>query len=54
MSAHDMTSEAAFVKLAWLLGHTTEPDRVREMMSISYVGEMTFTTELPQIDKSKR
>jgi len=44
MSAYDMTSEATFVKLAWVLGHTKEPDRVREMMSISYVGEMSFTT----------
>ena len=54
MSAHDMTSEATFVKLAWVLGHTTEPDRVREMMSISYVGEMSFITTLPERDASKR
>ncbi len=45
MSAYDMTSEAALVKLAWVLGHTKEPDRVREMMSISYVGEMSFTSQ---------
>jgi len=42
MSAHDMTSEAALVKLSWVLGHTHEPDRVREMMGISYVGEMSY------------
>ena len=42
MSAYDMTSEAALVKLAWVLGHTTEPDRVQEMMSINYVGEMSY------------
>ena len=42
LSAHDMTSEAALVKLSWVLGHTHEPDRVREMMGISYVGEMTY------------
>ncbi|MBY8998875.1 MAG: asparaginase [Candidatus Thorarchaeota archaeon] len=42
MSAHDMTSEAALVKLSWILGHTQEPDRVREMMGISYVGEMSY------------
>jgi glutamyl-tRNA(Gln) amidotransferase subunit D len=45
MSAYDMTSEAAFVKLAWILGHTKEPDRVREMMSTIYVGEMSFLTD---------
>ena len=42
MSAYDMTSEAAFVKLAWVLGHTKEPDRVKEMMGISYIGEMSY------------
>ncbi|TFG32616.1 asparaginase [Candidatus Thorarchaeota archaeon] len=47
MSASDMTSEAAFVKLAWILGHTHELDRVREMMEISYVGEMSFTNSVP-------
>ena len=35
MSAYDMTSEAALVKLAWVLGHTHEPDRVKEMMNIN-------------------
>jgi len=42
MSAYDMTSEAALVKLSWILGHTHEPDRVKEMMGISYVGEMSY------------
>ena len=42
MSAYDMTSEAALVKLAWVLGHTHEPDRVKEMMNINYVGEMSY------------
>lgn len=42
MSAYDMTSEASLVKLSWVLGHTHEPDRVREMMGISYVGEMSY------------
>lgn len=42
MSAYDMTSEAALVKLSWVLGHTHEADRVKEMMGISYVGEMSY------------
>lgn len=42
MSAFDMTSEAALVKLAWILGHTHESDRVREMMGINYVDEMNY------------
>lgn len=42
MSGHDMTSEAALVKLSWILGHTRESDRVKEMMGISYVGEMSY------------
>ncbi len=42
LSAYDMTSEAALVKLAWILGHTNEPDRVQEMMRINYVGEMSY------------
>lgn len=40
LSAYDMSSEAAFVKLAWILGHTHDQDRVREMMAINYVDEM--------------
>jgi L-asparaginase len=27
---------------AWVLGHTKESDRVKEMMGISYVGEMSY------------
>lgn len=42
MSAYDMTSEAAVVKLAWILGRTSEPDQVRKMMTTDYVGEITF------------
>jgi L-asparaginase type I len=42
MSAYDMTSEAALVKLAWVLGHTNESDQVQTMMGTSYVGEMSY------------
>ena len=45
MGAHDMTSEATFVKLAWVLGHTRDPDQVRKMMMTNYVGEVIYRIE---------
>ena len=41
ISAMDMTSEAAFTKLMWVLGHTKNLDEVRKMMGTCYVGEFT-------------
>lgn len=43
ISAYDMKSETTLVKLMWCLGHTPEPDRVREMMLINYAGELSFS-----------
>ncbi|MCK4484740.1 MAG: asparaginase [Candidatus Thorarchaeota archaeon] len=43
LSAHDMTSEAAVVKLMWILGHTRDPDIVKEMILTNYVGEVTLS-----------
>ncbi len=42
ISAHDMTSEAAMVKLAWVLGHTTDKTKIEEMMLNDYVGEISY------------
>lgn len=38
--AEDMTPETAFVKLGWVLGHTKEFKRVKEMMLTNYAGEI--------------
>ena len=45
MSAYDTTSEAALVKLAWVLGHTREPEQVKTMMMKDYVGESSFNID---------
>jgi L-asparaginase/Glu-tRNA(Gln) amidotransferase subunit D len=37
-----MTSEAAVVKLSWVLGHSRDLDVVREMMQHDYVGEFSL------------
>jgi glutamyl-tRNA(Gln) amidotransferase subunit D len=40
----DMLSEVAYIKLGWVLGHTREPEKVREMMLKNYAGEITERT----------
>lgn len=39
LSAYDMLPETAFIKLSWVLGHTTNLEKVREMMLYNYAGE---------------
>ncbi len=41
----DWTPETALVKLMWVLGHTKEPNRVRDMMLKNYVGEISERTD---------
>lgn len=43
----DILPETAYVKLGWVLGHTTKPEKVREMMLTNYAGEITKRS-LPQ------
>jgi glutamyl-tRNA(Gln) amidotransferase subunit D len=38
-----MTSEAATVKLMWVLGHTKDLNEIEEMMTTNYVGEISFS-----------
>ena len=40
ISAADMTTEAAVTKLMWVLGHTHDMDKVRQMMAWDYCGEI--------------
>ncbi len=37
----DMLPETAYVKLMWVLGHTSDLDEVRKMMLTNYAGEIT-------------
>jgi glutamyl-tRNA(Gln) amidotransferase subunit D len=41
ISAQDMTPEAAYVKLMWVLGHTKDRKEVKRLMATSLVGELT-------------
>ncbi len=37
----DMLPEVAYVKLGWVLAHTTDMDEIRKMMLTNYAGEIT-------------
>ncbi|MDD5502550.1 MAG: Glu-tRNA(Gln) amidotransferase subunit GatD [Candidatus Thermoplasmatota archaeon] len=41
VSAQDMTPEAAYVKLMWVLGHTKDRKEVKRLMATNLVGELT-------------
>jgi len=40
----DMLTETAYVKLGWVLGHTKDIDKAREMVLTNYAGEITDRT----------
>ncbi|NIO44920.1 MAG: Glu-tRNA(Gln) amidotransferase subunit GatD [Candidatus Aenigmarchaeota archaeon] len=44
--AEDMLPETAYLKLGWVLGHTKNLEKVREMMLTNIAGEITKRTEL--------
>jgi glutamyl-tRNA(Gln) amidotransferase subunit D len=44
--AEDMLPEVAYIKLGWVLGHTKDLDKVREMMLTNMVGEITERNEI--------
>src|SRR3989344_5195517 len=41
----DMLSETAFVKLGWVLGHTTKQDEVKKFMLLNIAGEINYKLE---------
>ncbi len=42
----DWTPETALIKLMWVLGHTKEMNKIREMMLTDYAGEISDRTEV--------
>jgi glutamyl-tRNA(Gln) amidotransferase subunit D len=40
----DMTAETAYVKLGWVLAHTQEKEKVKEMMLHDYAGEISLSS----------
>jgi glutamyl-tRNA(Gln) amidotransferase subunit D len=42
----DMTSETAYIKLGWVLGHTKDAEEARKMMLTSIAGEITKRSEI--------
>ncbi|MCX8197446.1 MAG: Glu-tRNA(Gln) amidotransferase subunit GatD [Candidatus Micrarchaeota archaeon] len=42
----DMTPETAYVKLMWVLGHEKNPKKVKELMEMNLVGEISPKSEL--------
>jgi len=39
--AEDMLPEVAYIKLGWVLGHTTKLEEIKKMMLTNYAGEIT-------------
>ncbi len=49
----DMLTETALVKLSWILGHTTKPDEVKEMMLKPYAHEISPRTPLDSVVRNE-
>ena len=44
--AEDMMPEVAYLKLGWILGHTKDLDKIRELMLTNIAGEITSRSEV--------
>jgi len=51
--AEDMLTEVALVKLSWVLGHTTNKEKIKEMMLTPFAHEINSRTDLNSVVKSK-
>jgi glutamyl-tRNA(Gln) amidotransferase subunit D len=45
LPAEDMLPEVAYIKLMWILGHTSDPKKVRELFLTNLVGELEEATD---------
>lgn len=48
ISAEDMLPETAYIKLMWVLGHTRDEKKVRELMETDLVGELGDRTPIEE------
>lgn len=46
LPAQDMTPEAAYIKMMWILGHTSDPQEVRRLFLTDLAGEMDAPVDL--------
>jgi glutamyl-tRNA(Gln) amidotransferase subunit D len=46
LPAQDMTPEAAYIKMMWILGHTSDPKEVRKLFLTNLAGEMDAPVDL--------
>ncbi|HUR63801.1 MAG TPA: hypothetical protein VM241_04895, partial [Candidatus Thermoplasmatota archaeon] len=46
LPAQDMTPEAAYIKMMWILGHTSDPKEVRKLFLTDLAGEMDAPVDL--------
>lgn len=46
LPAEDMLPEVAYIKLMWILGHTEDPAKVRELFLTDLVGEMDAASDV--------